>query len=115
MDLFADVHEADIKYNGDYTELKTEVKPEEMINSSSLVKQSDMYISLYKSTNEKPDFVFNIVPIADNELLSENSSIEIKDESNNQVSLHKNSPILYIIKRGFKFTFMIVYYKILTP
>ena len=91
--IFAGVHEGNIAYNEDFDAIRTEVKQKEMIDTSSSNKlfqynQSEVNSSIYESADgEKPDFVFNIIPCGDDELISANRNIEIKDESQHQVCL----------------------------
>ena len=73
---------------------ETEVKQEEMIDSLSKnelceLQESQMNCLSFESAGDEKDFVINIVPVADDELISMNSNIEIKDESHNQVSVRK--------------------------
>ena len=95
--------ESDIDYVKNFAEIKTEV--EETVENSASNKVCEFQESEINSINtltdfkpefeidsltagdEKPDFVFNIVPVSADELISDNRDIKINDEAHTQVSV----------------------------
>lgn len=95
-DILASINACNI--DGDYNDTKIEVKYEEIINNKLCeFQESDINCLSYESAEDEKDFVINIIPVADDELISNNMNIQIKNESDNQVSVCKQPfyPVFY--------------------